>query len=152
MFVEDYNPQPIKASIVKAEGEYQLKIESVEYGKFTNEKTQSEKRYFKVNCIINAEGFPKVAVFLTEGPSFDGEATAFFDTFGIPRNNWQYETWKGHTGRMFIALKQKGEYLNMIPRYLLDDAGYVRKAQSFSAQPTESFGGGNDDQLGDIPF
>lgn len=157
MWVDTYQPQAIKPNIVEKEGIYQLKVVNTTTG-VIQPKAQNEnpKRYFQVECIINAPGQPKISIFLTEGPKFDGTATAFFDTFGIMRNNFDMNTWHGKVGFMKIELQQKGEYLNMVPRYILDENGYVQKP-SFTqpatpAAPEAPATSGSVDQYGYIPF
>lgn len=162
MFVEDYQPENIKPNIVDHEGEYNLRVENVEFGRIEAKNPgEAEKRYYRADCIIAFNGYPHVSIFLTEGPRFSAEATAFFDTFGIPRGNWNIETWRGHEGRMKIELRKKGEYTNMVPRYLLGPDGYVQKnvpqqqmQQSYNASPMQqqNYGAPDEGTLGDIPF
>ncbi len=137
MIGENYTAEPIKAAIVEREGDYQLKVTEVTMG-----KTKDNLQYYRIKCLINATGFPEVSVFLTEGLKFNSNATAFFDTFDIERGNFDTNSWIGHKGYMHIQLKQGEKYMNMIPLYILDDNGWVKKAsgsnQSF--QPTERAG------------
>lgn len=153
-----YQPEAIKPNIVEREGIYQLKVMSVKPGTIQpkDPSRETEKRYFQVECIINAPGQPKVSIFLTEGPNFNAHATAFFDTFSIQRGDFNSQNWVNHVGYMKIELKKKGEYTNMEPRYLLDANGFVTKpnmsapqqAYSQPMQPSAPQG----DMLGDIPF
>lgn len=121
-----YQPEAIKPNIVEREGNYWLKIVNVTTGNIQPKAAgDMAKRYFQIECIINAPGTPKVSIFLTEGPKFNAHATAFFDTFSIQRGDFNSNDWIGRTGMMKIELKQKGEYMNMDPRYILDENGYV---------------------------
>lgn len=126
-WVNDFHEEAIKPNIVEKEGIYQLKINEVTTDKIPAKGNEPEKKYFKADCIINAPGFPHVSVFLTEGRNFNAHATAFFDTFQIPYGDFNSQDWIGHVGWMQILLKKNGEYLNMEPRYILDDNGRVMK-------------------------
>lgn len=127
-WIDDYHEEAIKPNIVDHEGNYQLKIAGAKTGSFEGKNGEPAKRYFQVDCIINAPGFPHVSIFLTEGKNFNAVATAFFDTFGIQYGNFNYNTWINLKGWMRIELKQKGEYINMDPRYILDENGRVMRA------------------------
>lgn len=125
---ENYKAEPIKPNTVKEEGIYTVKIMNVSQN--TMQKDGKDAQYIKADCMINADGFPSIALFITEGRSFNSVATAFFDTFGIPRGDFTFNDWIGKKGKIRISLKKKGEFLNMVPTYLLDENGYVtREAQ-----------------------
>lgn len=64
MWVDTYQPQAIKPNIVEKEGIYQLKVVNTTTG-VIQPKAQNEnpKRYFQVECIINAPGQPKISIF-----------------------------------------------------------------------------------------
>ena len=127
-WVDDYAAESIKANIVPCEGDYHLRIEKVETGTIEAKDGEPAKRYFRIDCLIAAEGYPHVSIFLTEGKNFNANATAFFDTFGIQRGNWNYEEWKMLEGWMHIELKKNGQYTNMVPRYILNSDGYVDRS------------------------
>lgn len=162
MWVTEYTPEAIRANTVKAEGIYQLKVMNVKTGSMKPKNgEQYGKKYFQVECIINAEGYPKVSVFLTEGPGFNGEATAFFDTFGIRRGNFNAEEWRDHIGLMFIKLETKDGYTNMRPRYNLDANGNYINPNTQQQSPAPQYQPQNtsqpqyqqqEDSFGDIPF
>lgn len=149
MFVDDYKPGPIRPSRVEKEGDYELMILEVTKG-----STRDGSRYLRVKCKINYEGEPRVSFFLTEGSSFEGRATAMFDTFGIERGDWNTEGWRGKRGYMHIRLRQKDGYINMDPEFILDDEGYA-SAPGASRKVTKMAMYTDEDQdidNGDIPF
>lgn len=137
-WIDDYREEAIKPNIVEHEGNYQLKVAGAKIGSFEGKNGEASKRYYQVDCIINAPGFPHVSIFLTEGNSFNAVATAFFDTFGIAYGNFNYSSWTGHKGWMYIGLKKKGEYTNMEPRYILDDNGRVMRAVETPQTPQQA--------------
>lgn len=147
-YFEDYVSEPLRANIVPKEGIYLCKINEIVQGTMDD-----GKRYVQVKCLIKCEGTPVVSIFLTEGNNFNGNLTAFYDTFNIERGNMSIETWKDKRGYLKICLVKKGEYTNMVPRYILDENGYVKHPQGQQPIPTAapSFND-NLDQLGDIPF
>ena len=120
MYFEDYSAKPIQANIVPKEGRYEIKVNEIYFN-----KKEDPKRYTRVDCIVNAPGYPHISIFLTEGPSFDAQATAFYDTFNIQRGNTDMNAWKGKKGWIDITIKTKDGYQNMIPHYILDSNGYV---------------------------
>ena len=143
-----YKPEAIKASIVEKEGEYDLKIEQI-----IKDSMQDGTEFIQVTCVIRAPGYPRINLFLTEGRNFNSLCTAFFDTFGIERGNFIFNTWKGHKGRLKITLKQKGEYMNMIPHYLVNSDGYVTPQQAPVQQAPVQQPTYTEEALGDdIPF
>lgn len=150
-YFEDYQPQALRANIVPKEGIYLCKISEMTQGTL-----EDGRRYVQVKCIINCEGKPIISIFLTEGNNFDGNLTAFYDTFGIERNNMSFESWKDKRGYLRILLQKKGEYTNMVPRYILNDEGYVerpRQNNSFN-QPAPNYPepSASNDDFGDISF
>lgn len=147
-YFEDYNAEPLRANIVPKEGIYLCKISEIVQGQMDD-----GKRYVQVKCLIKSEGIPVVSIFLTEGNNFNGNLTAFYDTFNIERGNMNVESWKDKRGYLKISLVKKGEYTNMVPRYILDENGYVKSPQGQQPAPAAvpSFND-NLDQLGDIPF
>lgn len=147
-----YKPEGIKAGIVEKEGNYLLKIEHV-----TQDSMQDGTQYIKVDCVIKAPGYPRLNLFLTEGRNFNAISTAFFDTFGIERGNFIFNSWIGHKGTIKITLKQKGEYTNMVPHYLVNEDGFVVPQQGQQmqqpAQPPMQQQTYTEEALGDdIPF
>lgn len=158
-YFEDYIPDAIRANIVPKEGIYLCKIAEITTGTMDD-----GKRYTQVKCLIKSEGNPMVSIFLTEGNNFNGNLTAFFDTFQIPRNEYNFDAWKDKRGYLKINLVKKGEYTNMVPRYILDENGYVKRPSANQQQTQRQepqhqapqFSGyeGNNsiDDFGDIPF
>ena len=147
-YFEDYNEEPLRANIVPKEGIYLCKISEILQGTMDD-----GKRYVQVKCLIKSEGTPIVSIFLTEGNNFNGNLTAFYDTFNIERGNMNIESWKEKRGYLKICLVKKGEYTNMVPRYILDENGYVKHQQSQQSAPAAAPSFNNNlDQLGDIPF
>jgi hypothetical protein len=132
MWIDDFQSENIQKNIVAQEGIYTLRIEKAAEGcgEMNENGTKVSKKYIRIECIINAPGYPTVSVFLTEGKSFNGEATAFFDTFNLNHGDWAYGHWIHHYGNMFIRLKQKDGFTNMVPRYLLGEDGFVDKSQA----------------------
>lgn len=128
-FMNDYQAAGIKPAIVSKEGVYAVKIVNASVGKM-----EDGKRFIRVETMINADGYPALSLFLTEGEKFNGVATAFFDTFGLQRNSWNFETWKGAIGHVNIKLKEKNGYMNMIPSYILDEHGFVVRQQQQNQQ------------------
>lgn len=158
-WVNDYQPEAITPNIVERDGDYMLKIMDVSTGTIpaNPEKNQPEKRFYRVECMIAAKGYPKVSVFLTEGKNFNAIATAFFDTFNINYGNWNTEEWKGREGAMHIAITEKNGRKEMFPTYIVDASGRVQRRapapQNMAPQPMpQTMGNGNLDQLGEIPF
>lgn len=132
-FMDNYQASGIKPAIVPKEGVYAVKITNASVGTM-----EDGKRFIRVETIVNADGFPALSLFLTEGEKFDGVATAFFDTFSLQRNTWNFATWKGATGFVNIKLKEKNGYMNMIPSYILDEHGFVvRRQPQAQAQPQQ---------------
>lgn len=136
-WVNDYQPEAITPNIVERDGDYALKILDVTTGTIpaNPEKNQPEKRFYRVECMIAAKGYPKISVFLTEGNNFNAIATAFFDTFGIAYGNWNTEMWKGLEGAMHIALTQKNGRKEMLPTYIVDGNGRVVRRMAPQSQP-----------------
>lgn len=126
-WVDTYQPAAFQPRIVETEGDYRLKIESVTTGTMDAkpDKNEGPKRYYKVECCINAKGYPHVSIFITEGKNFDATATAFFDTFGIQYGNWNIEQWRGHEGNMHISLFEKNGYKDQRATYILNSDGRV---------------------------
>lgn len=152
MWCDTYAEEAIKPKRVEQEGVYQLKVAEVTTGttKPKEGTNESPKKYFKIKCIINYPGYPDVSVFLTEGDTFNANATAFFDTFNLQKGNFNYQSWINAVGYMKIELRKKGEYVNMEPRYILGpDGRVVRQNVQAPAQPAPT---SNVDQFGDIPF
>lgn len=155
MFVDDYEPEPVRPGRVDKEGDYELMILEV-----TGGSTKDYARYMRVKCKINYPGEPRVSFFLTEGASFAGRATAMFDTFGIARGNWNTEGWRGKRGYMHIRLRQKDGYLNMEPEFILDENGYFcfprpdKSGNNGANLDMYKDGGGSEtiDDYTDIPF
>ena len=162
-WVNDYQPEAITPNMVEREGDYMLKIMETTTGVISAkpERNESEKRYYRVECIIGARGYPKISIFLTEGKNFNSIATAFFDTFGIAYGNWNTEQWKGLEGAMHISITEKNGRKEMFPTYIVDGNGRVVRRMAPQSQPMSApqpmpqqvpMGNGNFDQLGDIPF
>lgn len=146
-YFEDYNAEPLRANIVPREGIYLCKISDVVQGQMDD-----GKRYVQVKCLVKSEGTPVVSIFLTEGNNFNGNLTAFYDTFSIDRGNMHTDSWKEKRGYLKICLVKKGEYTNMVPRYILDENGYVKHPQNQQPAPTPEPSFTNNDQFEDIPF
>lgn len=146
-YFEDYNAEPLRANIVPKEGIYLCKISDVVQGQMDD-----GKRYVQVKCLVKSEGTPVVSIFLTEGNNFNGNLTAFYDTFNIDRGNMHTDSWKEKRGYLKICLVKKGEYTNMVPRYILDENGYVKHPQSQQPAPAPEQSFTNNDQFEDIPF
>lgn len=158
----DYQRKAITPGNVDQDGDYEVTIIGTKQGELTNDR--GKQRYVQVECSVAHKNNPKISIFLTEGPSFDGNFTAFCDTFGISPNCKTFDEWKGKRGWIHIVLKQKGDFINMIPRWILGDDNYVledvRRAanggtasqvQQQAAAVQNTFGA-TDEELGDIPF
>ena len=104
-YFEDYNAEPLRANIVPKEGIYLCKISDVVQGQMDD-----GKRYVQVKCLVKSEGTPVVSIFLTEGNNFNGNLTAFYDTFNIDRGNMYTDSWKEKRGYLKICLVKKGEW------------------------------------------
>ena len=156
----DYQRKAIQPGYVDQEGDYQVKITGVSNGEITS-RDGDKKRYTQVKCLVNHKARPVISIFLTEGDGFDGNFTAFCDTFGLQATQ-DPSTWAGHTGWIHIMLTKKDGFTNMVPRWLLDDQGYVREevrraanqgtSQSQQQAPQVSYGDASDQDFGDIPF
>lgn len=119
-YYESYQAQPVRYNLVPNEGRYQIKIDKV-----MESEPGTSPRYTRIDCVINADGRPHISLFLTEGQNFNGNATAFFDTFGITRGNFDYNSWLGIKGWIDITFKKKDGFTNMVPHYILNEEGYV---------------------------
>ena len=120
---EGYEPEPIKKRIVP-EGDYTVKVKNVTFNTMKKDG-EADTAYIRVECVINYEGFPEVSIFITKNKSFNSVLTAFYDTFGIQRGDYNFNNWMNRCGVIRIKHKQKGEYVNMDPQFILDDAGYA---------------------------
>ena len=158
MFIDDYGPEPVKPGRVEKEGDYELMIIGI-----TSGATKENARYLRVQCKINYQGEPRVSFFLTEGKNFSGRATAMFDTFGIPRGEWNAEQWKGRRGYMHIRLREKDGFINMEPDFILNNEGWAMSPeelmarsygdkQKSKAQDLDMYKDLPSEDLGDIPF
>lgn len=160
----DYQRKAIQSGVVDQEGDYQVKITEALEGTM-NDPQKGPKKYVQVKCTVNYKTYPTISIFLTEGDSFDGNYTAFCDTFGInPQGD--PAAWIGRTGWIHINLKKKDGFTNMVPRWLLGDDGFVRREVAAASlgnsqgpmqngrpvmnQPQQT--AVMDDQFGDIPF
>lgn len=119
-YFEDYKRWRIEPGVVDQEGQYLLRIVDIKQG--TIERTN--ERYTQVDCEILYKNNPHVSIFLTEGRNFNGNLTAFIDTFGI-QNVQDFNSWKGKTGYVQILLRVKDGYKNMVPRWILGNDGFV---------------------------
>lgn len=165
----DYQRKPIEAGYVDQEGDYQVKITGIKQGTLTD-KDNKVQQYTQVMCLINYKGQPNISIFLTEGKNFDGNFTAFCDTFGI-KPAQDMNSWIGKTGYIHILLKKKDGFTNMVPRWILGDNGYVLPevvaaagvsanpvyTQPMQQQPGPSqahtgYGTAGGEEYGDIPF
>lgn len=158
-YFEDFQPEAIRAKIVPKEGVYLCKVSEITQGNL-----EDGRRYVRVQCVVNSEGHPIVSLFLTEGESFNGNLTAFCDTFSIQRGNYDFDAWKDKRGYLKILLQKKGEYTNMVPRYILDENGYVVRPTpnlpqntGYNQAPQQRHYGSmgpvqGDEEIEDIPF
>lgn len=125
----DYKPEPYIAKEVPAEGIYYCKVNEVTYG------NKDGKRWTKIDLIIKSDGRPHVSLFLTEGENFNQQCTAFWDTFGITRGEKETKNWIGKYGYMNIKFRFKDGYKNMVPYYIYDENGWVKKPTASHSQP-----------------
>lgn len=154
----NYQRRPIEAGYVDQEGDYQVKIMGYQEG-----QTKEGARYVQVKCLVNYKTRPTISIFLTEGPKFDGNFTAFCDTFGINPNE-DPNNWINKTGWIHIMLTKKDGFTNMVQRWILNDDGFIkeevkraagnssRPAQAQQPAPQQSYGDCSDQDFGDIPF
>lgn len=154
----DYQRKPIEAGYVDQEGDYQVKIMGYQEG-----QTKEGARYVQVKCLVNYKTRPSISIFLTEGPKFDGNFTAFCDTFGINPNE-DPNNWINKTGWIHIMLTKKDGFTNMVQRWILNDDGFIkeevkraagnssRPVQAQQPAPQQSYGDCSDQDFGDIPF
>lgn len=151
---QSYKPAPMQSNSVPKEGNYWVKVNEAKDGTDKNGRD-----YIQVDCIVNCEGKPHIKLFISN----DGNATAFFDTFGIPRGDFNYFNWKEKRGMIRINLRKNGEYTNMVPLYILDENGFViqqkrapDQQQVTPQQVAAAMGGGeiyqDDGFPEDIPF
>lgn len=121
----DYQRQAIQPGYVDQEGDYELTIIDIKTGELTDKDTNKPQRYTQVVCRINYKTNPQVSIFLTEGKNFDGNFTAFCDTFGIDPAGRDFAAWLNKRGFVHILLKKKDGFTNMVPRWILGDDGFV---------------------------
>lgn len=161
-YFENTQRKAIEPSYVDQEGDYQVKITGYDQG--TLEKDGITQRYTRVTCLVNYKTRPSISIFLTEGKSFDGNFTAFCDTFGIVPE-MSFDQWIGKKGYVHIMLKKKDGFTNMVPRWILNEQGYVmdevkaaankdarQQQPSQAPQAQQPYGNYSNDDLGDIPF
>lgn len=133
-FMNEYQPDTIRMNVVPKEGRYSLRIEKVTEGQ--SEKDGKTTRYIRIECIVNSEGFPPLSLFLTEGESFNSNATAFFDTFNLNRSDFAFSHWIHARGNVDISLKKNDRgFINMIPHYIWGDDGFVNAQQAHFVKP-----------------
>lgn len=152
----NYSQQAIQKGYVENEGDYEVMILGTKDG-----VTPDGANYKQVMCKINAPGEPRISIFLTEGRNFDGNFTAFCDTFGLPRGDTNFNNWTAKRGWIHIMLTKKDGFTNMVPRWLLGDDGYVvrrgqqQNFQQPAQQQAQSYGQttqSQEEEWGDIPF
>jgi len=119
-YFNNYQEAAIQAGYVDHEGDYEVMILGTKDGT-TGDGTQ----YKQVQCKVNAPGEPPISIFLTDGKNFNGNFTAFCDTFGLPRGNTDFASWRGKRGVIHIMLTKKDGFTNMVPRWIIDEHGYV---------------------------
>lgn len=158
-YFNNYQEAAIQAGYVDHEGDYEIMILGTQEGS-TNDGTA----FMRVMCKVNAPGEPPISIFLTDGKNFNGNFTAFCDTFGLPRGNTDFQSWRGKRGIVHINLVKKDGFTNMIPRWILDEHGYVVRnghnaapqknyqQQPAQQQPYGSTTQSQEDEWGDIPF
>lgn len=127
MYFESYREEAILPKTV--EGRFETKVNDVQPGTM-----KDGTRFTRVDLIINAQGYPHVSLFLTDGPNFNAHFTAFCDTFGLPRGNQNFEQWKGQKGWLDISVVEKDGYKNMRPSYILDENGWVVRPNNTQPQ------------------
>lgn len=135
-FFGNYHEQPIQKGYVEKEGDYEVMILGTKDG-----RTPDGAMYKQVLCKVNAPGEPRLSIFLTDGRNFDGNFTAFCDTFGLPRGNEDFNYWVGKRGWIHILLNKKDGFTNMIPRWLLGEDGYVIRGGSQNRNSQSAQGG-----------
>lgn len=136
-FFNDYQVQAITPGHVEAEGDYEVMILGCEDG-----KTPDNAAFKRVVCKINYKGEPRISIFLTEGKNFNGNFTAFCDTFGLQRGDTNFSEWRGKRGWIHINLVKKDGFINMVPRWILDEKGFVKnpqqRVQAVNIQPKQA--------------
>lgn len=159
----NYHESAIQKGYVDREGDYEVMILGTKDG-----RTPDGADFKQVICKINAPGEPRINIFLTEGRNFDGNFTAFCDTFGLPRGDMNFQSWVGKRGWIHILLQKSKDdkgFTNMVSRWLLNDQGYVdhnhivlppasQQRPSVPA-PQQSYGqttAAQEEEWGDIPF
>lgn len=159
-YFETFERKPIQASYVEVEGDYEVKITSYKDG-----TTKDNKRYVQVMAMVNCKNYPTVSIFLTEGSNFDGNLTAFCDTFGIV-NPKDFNSWLGKKGYVHILVSKKDGFTNNPIRWILNDQGFVQDEVKRAANggmnagqqhnavphPGVQVEGPDGDIYGDIPF
>lgn len=152
-YFNNYHEAAIQPGYVDHDGDYEVMILGTEDGTTPAPDNAAFKR---VICKINYKGEPRISIFLTDGKNFDGNFTAFCDTFGIPRGNTDFKSWVGKRGTIHIVLTKKGEFVNMVPRYILDENGYVKKSNAPKMANNQNYGATTQNQEedwgNDIPF
>lgn len=137
-YFNNYQEEAIRPGYVEREGDYEVMILGTQEG-----NTGDGTPFMRVMCKVNAPGEPPLSIFLTDGPKFNSQFTAFCDTFGLPRGNTDFASWRGKRGVVHIMLTKKDGFTNMVPRWILDDKGYVIKggnrpaAQNYQPQPVQ---------------
>ena len=116
-YFDSYQRKAIAPGYVDKEGDYELSIVAIKQGKL-----ETGERFTQVECEINYKNNPHINLFLTEGRNFDGNFTAFIDTFGIQPGE---QSWIGKRGYVHILLSKKDGFTNMKSRWILGDDGFV---------------------------
>lgn len=149
----NYHAQAIQPGYVDQEGDYEVMIIGLRDG-----CTPDGAAFKQVQCKINYKGEPRISIFLTDGKNFDGNFTAFCDTFGLARGDVNFKGWIGKRGWIHILLTKKDGFTNMVPRWILNDDGYVKcpnNQQVPAVQQQQAYGQSTsqqEEQWGDIPF
>ena len=105
-FINTYTPENYAVVFDCPDGENQLKIAGARLAQTKETGKQMIEVAYKVK---DCPGFYYDR--FVEGDNFNKFITKFFDTFKIPRGNFDFATWKDHYGKGFFA-HEDSQYIN----------------------------------------
>lgn len=122
-FLENYIPVSAINVNVSESGFYTVTISKVEEGIAVN-----ERHYIAVTCNVENDLNKTILIelYLVEGDNFNRDATLFFDTFGIVRADFDYDTWINKSGVVFIDLFNG----NMTPKWIVNNEGFATESEN----------------------
>lgn len=126
MFGQGYIAEEFSNKVKLDDGNYKAKIVKTE-----GVETPTGKKYIKIEFVVNGNpnAFPNIFNMFDQPTEAKGtvslddlkhgwnkKTTAFFDSFGIERGNFDFRTWVGKEGEVTVqAQYSKPEYSEIVP-------------------------------------